>query len=58
MEDEVHFLKDCGNYEDLRAEGSPRMNSILQSDISALFDQQLLLESSNYIYKLFKRRLQ
>ena len=59
MEDEVHFLRDCGNYEDLRAEQSPRMYSILQSDISALFDQHLLLlESSNYIYKLFKRRFQ
>ena len=56
IENEVHFLRDCGQYEDLRMERSPMMNQILSSDIGALFNQEHLSESSSFIYKLFKRR--
>ena len=31
IKDEVYFFRDCGNYEDLRAERILKMNSILQS---------------------------
>ena len=56
IENEVHFLRDCGQYEDLRMERSPMMNQILSSDIGALFNQEHLSESSSFIYKLFKRQ--
>ena len=58
IEDEVHLLRDCKKYEDLRVERSPEFNLMLNNNVKALFDQDNIAESSNFIYKLFKRRFE
>ena len=56
IENEIHFLRECPRYEDLRREQSPRMKKVLSDNIEALFDPDHLSESSKYIHKLFRRR--
>ena len=58
IENETHLLSDCPHYEDLRRELSPEMKRTLDTPRSygALFDANLLSESSKYIQRLFQRR--
>ena len=37
---------------------SPEFNQKLKTDIGALFDQEYLVETSNFIYKLFEMRFE
>ena len=58
IEDELHFLSECKRYEDLRVEQSPDLQHLLKDNIATLFDQRHVMETSNYIYKLFKERFE
>jgi hypothetical protein len=58
VENEVHFLGECGKYDALRMEQSPEFKQKLNTDIGALFDQEHLVETSNFIHKLFKMRFE
>jgi hypothetical protein len=40
---------------DPRVERSPEFNLMLNNNVKALFDQDNIAESSNFIYKFFKR---
>jgi hypothetical protein len=58
IENEFHFLRECGKYEALKMEQSPEFNQKLKIDIGALFDQEYLVETSNFSHKLFKMRFE
>ena len=57
IEDEEHFLADCPKYQQLRGERSMELRELLRvKNFREMFDDQHILETSNFIFKLFKTR--
>ena len=59
VEDELHVLRCCTKYEHIRAALSNNIKNILWNDsyIEALFDKAIVEETSHYIQKITKLRL-
>jgi hypothetical protein len=55
---EVHFLGECRKCEALMMEQSSEFNQELKADIRALFDEEYLVETSDFTQKLFKMRFE
>ncbi|KAL5258389.1 hypothetical protein ACHWQZ_G009029 [Mnemiopsis leidyi] len=56
-EDEIHVLKSCPLYEDLRTNAHPAVKEHLQTDLKELFtDKELLPRFGGLISKIFDRR--
>ncbi len=56
IEDEIHFLRDCPKYDQLRDKRSMKLKNLLTHNIAALFDEEIVTETTNFFYKLFKMR--
>ena len=58
IEDEMHFLKSCPRYNSIREDKSDRFTELLKNDVRALFLEDWILEFSNFVFKLFRKRFQ
>ncbi|XP_063688379.1 uncharacterized protein LOC134821607 [Bolinopsis microptera] len=56
-EDEVHLLKECPVYKEIRQRNSTDLHNILtNSQFSKLFHEDYILETRNFVYNLFRER--
>ena len=57
IEDEEHFLADCPTYQQLRDGRSMELRELIRvKNFREMFDERYILETSNFVFKLFKMR--
>ena len=56
-EDEVHLLKECPVYKEIRQRTSTDLHNMLtNSQFSKLFNENYIVETRNFVYNLFRER--
>ena len=56
-EDEVHLLKECSVYKEIRQRTSTDLHNMLtNSQFSKLFNENYIVETRNFVYNLFRER--
>ena len=56
-EDEVHLLKECPVYNEIRQRNSKDLHNMLaNSQFSKLFNENYIVETTNFVYNLFRER--
>ena len=56
IEDEVHILRTCPLYYDLRMALDEQIKEMIFRDVGEIFSAEKIMNSSRYILKIFKRR--